>query len=85
MLTENELLLKMYKAIYKYGIPPTQSAKLERFNILVKSVGIGKLLYGQKCPLCGEEVDFTKFTEDLDFDEFILSGMCKKCQDNFFV
>lgn len=36
------------------------------------------------CPICGKEVVQEKFRDALSEKEFKISGMCQKCQDNFF-
>lgn len=36
------------------------------------------------CPFCGESVDGNKFRDDLSVKEFMISGLCQKCQDKTF-
>lgn len=36
------------------------------------------------CPFCNNPVKEEDFTSPLTKKEFTLSGMCEKCQDNFF-
>ena len=43
-----------------------------------------KHLKANKCPLCGEEIDMTAFRDQLSRDEFELSHICQKCQDETF-
>lgn len=37
------------------------------------------------CPFCGVKVDPTKFRDALSVKEFMISGLCQKCQDETFV
>lgn len=37
-----------------------------------------------KCPMCGNKIVKGEFKNELSKDEFKISGMCQKCQDNFF-
>ena len=37
-----------------------------------------------KCPFCGETINMDDFKDDLSRREFEISGMCQKCQDDFF-
>lgn len=39
-----------------------------------------------KCPKCGKEIDLeTEFEDnDLGMKEFLISGLCEKCQGNIF-
>jgi hypothetical protein len=39
---------------------------------------------GKKCPFCGLEVDELKFKDALSLKEFRISGLCQKCQDEYF-
>lgn len=39
---------------------------------------------GGKCPFCGETINMDDFKDDLSRREFEISGMCQKCQDDFF-
>lgn len=37
------------------------------------------------CPFCKKEIDSdTEFRDKLSIKEFQISGLCQKCQDNFF-
>lgn len=36
------------------------------------------------CPFCGEPVDIDSFHDELSLKEFRMSGLCQKCQDDFF-
>lgn len=37
-----------------------------------------------KCPFCGKPVDPNSFRDELSKREFQISGLCQKCQDDFF-
>ena len=37
-----------------------------------------------KCPLCGIDIVVSEFKDKLSYKEFLISGMCQKCQDDFF-
>lgn len=38
-----------------------------------------------KCPHCGELIDVVNgFVDSLSLQEFIISGMCQRCQDETF-
>jgi len=37
-----------------------------------------------RCPICNKKIDMNGFKDDLSIKEFKISGMCQKCQDNFF-
>ena len=38
-----------------------------------------------KCPFCGKKVNpETEFKDPLSLKEFHISGLCQKCQDEFF-
>ena len=37
-----------------------------------------------KCPWCGKEIDIDSFKDQLSVKEFQISGLCQKCQDEFF-
>jgi uncharacterized CHY-type Zn-finger protein len=36
------------------------------------------------CPICSKPVVTTEFKNELSRKEFQISGMCQKCQDDFF-
>ena len=36
------------------------------------------------CPFCGKVVDPNNFKDDLSKQEFQISSICQRCQDNFF-
>lgn len=39
------------------------------------------------CPFCNKKITFalSEFRDDLSRKEFRISGLCQKCQDEFFV
>ena len=37
-----------------------------------------------KCPFCKQPVDINEFRDELSIKEYNISGMCQKCQDEFF-
>jgi len=37
-----------------------------------------------KCPFCGETINESDFRDETSRKEFEISGMCQKCQDDFF-
>ena len=43
-----------------------------------------KRIKAGKCPFCGEKINTDDFKDDLSRREFEISGMCQKCQDDFF-
>jgi hypothetical protein len=38
-----------------------------------------------KCPFCGVVIDTRNFKNDLSRREYKISGLCQKCQDDYFV
>jgi hypothetical protein len=36
------------------------------------------------CPFCKKPVDQSQFKDKLSLKEFFISGLCQKCQDEFF-
>ncbi len=46
--------------------------------------GTTDLIKEGNCPLCAFKIDVNAFTSELSLKEFIISGMCQKCQDNIF-
>lgn len=43
-----------------------------------------KLVEQKKCPFCKEDIDETKFKDELSRKEYKISGLCQKCQDKIF-
>ena len=41
-------------------------------------------LKDRKCPTCGAEMKNPKFKDQLSWKEFLISGMCQKCQNEIF-
>ena len=37
-----------------------------------------------RCPFCKEVIDTATFTDELSKKWFEISGLCQKCQDDFF-
>ena len=53
----------------------------------LKSVGFDKELTRVKmnlCPFCGQPIKMEDFKDALSRKEYTISGICQKCQDNFF-
>jgi len=42
------------------------------------------ILFPISCPICGDNIDTSKFKDELSLKEFRISGMCQRCQDEFF-
>jgi hypothetical protein len=36
------------------------------------------------CPLCKNIINMKDFKDEISRREFLISGMCQKCQDDFF-
>lgn len=36
------------------------------------------------CPFCKKPVNIDEFRDDLSRKEYRISGLCQKCQDDFF-
>lgn len=54
---------------------------------LMRKAGFGKqvdLVKQGRCPICSEVVDLKRFRDEASRREFKLSGMCQRCQDEFF-
>lgn len=43
-----------------------------------------KRVENRQCPLCEKHININEFTSELSLKEFIISGMCQKCQDKIF-
>lgn len=56
--------------------------KIERFKTLMPEKWA--LIKRGRCPICAKKVYIDDFTEKIQFDEYLISGMCYKCQDEFF-
>jgi hypothetical protein len=55
---------------------------------LLKKTGLFKeqlaLKDEKKCPICKNAVNETEFTDQISIDEFKITGLCQKCQDDVF-
>jgi hypothetical protein len=54
---------------------------------IVRKMGFGEevdLVHQGKCPLCRKEVDVREFRDGHSVREFLISRMCKSCQDGVF-
>lgn len=54
---------------------------------LLNAVGFVKevaLVEMGTCPFCRKRVDEKDFVDELSIKEFKQSGLCQKCQDDFF-
>ena len=36
------------------------------------------------CPFCGKPINFEDFRDEESLREYRISGLCQKCQDDFF-
>lgn len=43
-----------------------------------------KLVEENRCPFCKLFIDKNSFTDELSVKEYKISGLCQKCQDDFF-
>lgn len=37
-----------------------------------------------RCPFCNKEINKEEFRNEISLKEFKISGLCQKCQDDFF-
>jgi len=54
---------------------------------IMEAAGLGDMVKAVEkglCPFCGNPVNFEDFRDDLSRREFKISGLCQKCQDEFF-
>lgn len=54
---------------------------------IMKISGLGDMVKAVEkglCPFCRNPVNFEDFRDDLSRREFKISGLCQKCQDEFF-
>ena len=54
----------------------------------MRSMGFGKqveLLEQGKCTQCEKKVNVFEFKDHIDFREYLISGLCQKCQDQIFL
>ena len=45
---------------------------------------LAKRIKDGKCPMCNEIIKRRDFRDVLSVNEFLISGMCQKCQDKVF-
>ena len=62
--------------------PSEKSPGIEAFISEVFGVNRKVSIENNVCTLCNE--DALHFSDDLSKKEFTISGMCQKCQDDFF-
>mgnify|MGYP003147777180 CR=1 FL=1 len=54
---------------------------------IMRTMGFGDqvdLVEKGKCPFCKKQVEPGKFKDELTLKEYRISGMCEKCQNDFF-
>jgi len=54
---------------------------------IMRTMGFGDqvdLVEKGKCPFCKKQVETGKFKDELTLKEYRISGMCEKCQNDFF-
>lgn len=54
---------------------------------IMRSVGFEKkveLVKDKKCPFCIKPIIMSEFKDELSVKEYSISGLCQKCQDDFF-
>ena len=54
---------------------------------IMKKLGFSeevKLTEENRCPFCKLVIDKSSFTDELSVKEYNISGLCQKCQDDFF-
>lgn len=54
---------------------------------LMRKMGMGDkvdLVKQGRCPDCGEKVDGSEFRDKKSREEYMISGLCQKCQDKVF-
>ena len=54
---------------------------------IMRAAGFGEVVDKVKagnCPFCSKPVESNSFKDELSLKEFNISGMCQKCQDDFF-
>ena len=54
---------------------------------IMQQMGFGsevKLVEARKCPFCTKPVDVNDFRNEISRRENSISGLCQKCQDDFF-
>lgn len=43
-----------------------------------------ELIEEHRCPICTDTIDFQAFRNDISRREYMISGLCQKCQDSVF-
>lgn len=54
---------------------------------IMKAAGFGDAVDAKHlgiCPFCGREIQASEFRNELSKREYKISGLCQKCQDDFF-
>lgn len=54
---------------------------------IMRATGFGKqvdLVKEGKCPWCEAKINIKDFKDELSLKEYNISGLCQKCQDEFF-
>jgi len=59
--------------------PEMESLLITLFPVEMKRIADGR------CPFCDNEINADEFRDDLSIKEWTISGLCQKCQDEFFV
>jgi len=54
---------------------------------IMRALGFGKqvdAVNAGRCPICNDMIHMQDFRDDVSRREWRISGMCQKCQDDFF-
>lgn len=54
---------------------------------LMRKMGLGEYVdkvENSLCPFCNKKINVEDFRNEISVREFGISGLCQKCQDNFF-
>lgn len=54
---------------------------------IMRAAGLGEhvdAVKAGKCPFCKNEIKMDEFRNEISRKEFKISGICQKCQDDFF-
>lgn len=64
--------------------PTKKSPEME--NFITKTLGINRkrIIEDNTCVICKTEVDLDGFKDALSAKEYVISGLCQKCQDETF-
>lgn len=63
---------------FRYGDKMVNELAKKIFPHYAERIDVGR------CPFCDELIDESKFKDKLSRDEFRISGLCQKCQDETF-